>query len=70
MVLHRKVQRHALKYVILDNTLYCRTMDGLLLKCLCSDQSKISMGEVHEGIFGTHQSTHTMKWLLRRAGFY
>jgi hypothetical protein len=29
----RKVQRQALKYVMLDNTLYCRTMDGLLLKC-------------------------------------
>jgi hypothetical protein len=29
----RKVQRQALKYVMLDNTLYCQTMDGLLLKC-------------------------------------
>jgi hypothetical protein len=28
------------------------------------------MGEVHEGICGTHQSTHKMKWLLHRAGFY
>jgi hypothetical protein len=28
------------------------------------------MGEVHEGICGTHQSTHKLKWLLRRAGFY
>ena len=28
------------------------------------------MGEVHEGICGTHQSAPKMKWLLRRAGFY
>jgi hypothetical protein len=28
------------------------------------------MGEVHEGICGTHQSDRKMKWLLRRAGFY
>jgi hypothetical protein len=28
------------------------------------------MREVHEGICGTHQSAHRMKWLLRRAGFY
>jgi hypothetical protein len=28
------------------------------------------MGEVHEGICGTHQSALKMKWLLRRAGFY
>jgi hypothetical protein len=30
----RKVWRQALKYVMLDNTLYCRTIYGLLLKCL------------------------------------
>jgi ribonuclease HI len=66
----RKVWQQALKYVMLDNTLYHRTIDGLLLKCLGLDQSKIAMGEVHEGICGTHQSAHKMKWSLRRAGFY
>ena len=30
----------------------------------------MAMGEVHEGICGTHQSAPKMKWLLRRAGFY
>jgi hypothetical protein len=57
----RKVRRQALKYVMLDNTLYRRTIDGLLLKCLGLNQSKIAMGEVHEGICCTHQSTHKMK---------
>jgi hypothetical protein len=66
----RKVQRQALKYVMLDNALYRRTIDGLLLKCLGSDQSKIALGEVHEGICSTHQSAHKMKWLLCRARFY
>ena len=66
----RKVQRQALKYVFLDHDLYRQTIEGLLLKCLGPDQSKIAMGEVHEGICGTHQSAHKMKWLLRRAGFY
>jgi hypothetical protein len=55
---------------VLDNTLYCQTIDSLLLKCLCSDQSKIAMREVHEGIYVTYQSAHKMKWLLRRAEFY
>jgi hypothetical protein len=41
-----------------------------LLKCLGSDQSKIAMGEVHEEIYGTHQSTHKIKWLLRHVRFY
>jgi hypothetical protein len=51
----------ALKYVLLDNALYRRTIDGLLLKCLGLDQSRIAMEEVHEGICGTHQLAHKMK---------
>jgi hypothetical protein len=66
----RKVQCQALKYVMLDNTLYRRTIDGLLLNCLGSDQSKIAIGEVHEGICGTHQLADKIKWLLHRARFY
>jgi hypothetical protein len=65
----RKVRRQTLKYVVLDNTIYHRTIDGLLLKYLGSDQSRIAIGEVYEGICGTHQSAHKMKWLLHRAGF-
>jgi hypothetical protein len=49
-----------LKYAVLDNTLYRRTIDDLLLKWLGSEQSKIVMGEVYEGICGIHQSTHKM----------
>jgi hypothetical protein len=55
---------------VLDNALYGRTIDGLLLKCLGSDQFKIALGKVHEGIYGTHQSAHKMKWLLYHALFY
>jgi hypothetical protein len=66
----RKVGWQALKYVMLDNTLYRQTIDGLLLKYLGSDQSEMALGEVREGICGTHQLAHKMKWLLRHAGFY
>jgi hypothetical protein len=69
-IANRKVWRQALKYVMLDNTLYRQTIDDLLLKCLGADQSRIAMGKVHKGICGTHQSAHKMKWLFRRAGFY
>jgi ribonuclease HI len=57
----RSVRWMAFKYVLMDNDLYCRTVDGILLKCLNEDQSRVSMGEVHEGICGTHQSAHKMK---------
>ena len=66
----RNIRRAALKYILIDDEFYRRTAKDLLLKCLDSDQAKVAMGEVHEGICGTHQSAPKMKWLLRRAGFY
>jgi hypothetical protein len=45
----RKVGQQGLKYVMLDNTLYRRNIDGLLLKCLGSDHSKIAMGMFMKG---------------------
>ena len=66
----RTVRRMAFKYTIRDGGLYRRTVEDVLLKCLDEDQARVAMGEVHEGICGTHQSAPKMKWLLRRAGFY
>jgi hypothetical protein len=66
----RKIRRQSLKYTLLDNELYRRTIDGMLLKCLSEEQAKVAMGEVHEGMCGTHQSAHKMKWVLKREGFY
>src|SRR5438105_4255699 len=62
----RTVQWFAIKYLLIDNDLYRRTADGLLLKCLDEDQARVAMGEIHDGLCRTHQSDHKMKWLLRR----
>jgi hypothetical protein len=53
-----------------NDELYQRTAEDLLLKCLESDQARVAMGTVHEGICGMHQSALKLKWLLCRAGFY
>jgi hypothetical protein len=45
-IIDTKVRRQALKYVLHDHDLYHRTIDGLLLRCLGSDQSKVDMGEL------------------------
>jgi hypothetical protein len=66
----QKVRRLVFKFTLVDEELYCRTADDLLLKCLDSDQAKVAMGEVHEGIYDTHQTAPKMKWLLRRDRFY
>ena len=66
----RNIRRLDFKYVLIDDELYRRTAEDLLLKCLDLDQARVAIGEVHEDICGTHQSAPKMKWLLRRAGFY
>ena len=60
----KAIRRLALKFTLVDGDLYRRIADGLLLKCLDEDQSRVAMGEVHDGLCGTHQSAHKMKWLL------
>ena len=57
----RSIQRLAFKYTLIDDELYRRTADDVLLKCLGTDQACVVMGEVHEGICGTHQSAPKMK---------
>jgi hypothetical protein len=52
----RKIHRQALKYTLLNDELYRRTIDGLLLKCVGEDAAWVAMGDVHEGLCGTHQS--------------
>ena len=66
----RKIRRMAFKYILIDDELYRRTGEHLLLNCLGSDQAKVAMGEVHEGICDTHQLAPKMRWLLRRPDFY
>nr|CBG76268.1 OO_Ba0005L10-OO_Ba0081K17.19 [Oryza officinalis] len=66
----RRMKYKVLHYVLLDDDLYYRTIDGVLLKCLGPEEAKIVMSEVHEGICGTHQSAQKMRWLLKRVGYF
>ena len=56
----RCVRFRATKYVLLEEELYYRTIDGVLLKCLGDDEAKSLMVEIHEGVCGAHQSAFTM----------
>ena len=57
----RNIRRLAFKYVLIDDELYRRTAEDLLLKYLDSDQAKVVMRNVHEDICGIHQSAPKMK---------
>ncbi|KAK1650046.1 hypothetical protein QYE76_067851 [Lolium multiflorum] len=64
------IRYKAMKYVLIGDDMFYRTLEGLLLKCLGPAESNWLLHEVHEGACGTHQSAHKMKWLIRRSGFY
>jgi hypothetical protein len=66
----KKVKQQVLKYTSLDDDLYRRTINGVLLKCLGEEQAKVEIREVHDGICGAHQLAYNMNWLLWRLGFY
>ena len=65
-----KVRFQATKYVLPEEELYYRTIDGILLKCLGKEESKIIMGEIHEGVCGSHQSAYKIKWMIRNNGYF
>ena len=56
----RKVRFQATKYVLLEGELYYWTVYGVLLRCLDKEEAKILMGEIHEGVCGSHQSAYRM----------
>jgi hypothetical protein len=50
----RSIQRKAFKYVLIDDELYHRTPNDIMLMCLGPDDAILAMTEVHEAIYGTH----------------
>jgi ribonuclease HI len=66
----RKLRYKAIKFVLLDDSLFYKSLDGVLLRCLGPEEAKRMMSEVHDGICGAHQSAYCMKWVIRQAGCF
>ncbi|GKV11366.1 hypothetical protein SLEP1_g22629 [Rubroshorea leprosula] len=66
----RKTKMQALNYVLIEDVLYKRGHDELLLHCLGPDESFQMLSDVHDGICGAHQARIKMRWLIRRHGLF
>jgi ribonuclease HI len=66
---HNLIRQAALHTIIVD-VIYRRGLDGTLLRCLKSDESKKALQEVHEGICGTHSSGPTLTNKLLGLGYF
>ena len=66
----RQLKVKAIKYVLLEDELYYRTIDGIMLKCIGTKESKVLKDEIHVGVCGAHQSAYKMKWMIRRNNYF
>jgi hypothetical protein len=66
----KQLKYKAIKYILLEDELYCHTIDGVLLKCLSEEEAKSFMGEIYERVCGDHQSAFKMKWMIRNNNYY
>ncbi|GKU96286.1 hypothetical protein SLEP1_g9534 [Rubroshorea leprosula] len=64
------IRRRALRFVYFCNTLYQRSFNVVLLRCLDGDESSQVVEEVHSGICGAHQSGPKLHYRIRRMGYY
>jgi hypothetical protein len=46
----KQLRYKAIKYVLLEDELYYRTIDGVLLRCLGEEEAKTLMREIHESV--------------------
>jgi hypothetical protein len=49
----KRIRYKALRYVLIGDDMFYRTLEGLLLKCLGPVESNRLLHEVHEGTCGT-----------------
>jgi len=59
----RRVRFQATKYVLFEDVLYYRTIDGVFLKCLGDDEARSLVAEIY-GVCGAHQSAFKMSWMI------
>ena len=68
---HKRTLRHlATRFVIHGETLYRRTVDGVLFLCLDRDSANQVMREVHAGVYGPHMGGHMLARKIMRTGYF
>ncbi|XP_060194995.1 uncharacterized protein LOC132624194 [Lycium barbarum] len=65
-----EIRRRAPRFLYYKNTLYRRSFDGVLLRCLGADESVQAMQEAHSGVCGAHQSGPKLHFHIKRMGYY
>ena len=66
----RALRQLAARFVICGETLYRRSVDGMLLLCLDLASTDRVMREVHAGVYGLHMRGHMLARKIMRTGYF
>jgi hypothetical protein len=66
----RLIKLKAVKFCVLDNSLYWKDPKGILLSYLLEDEAKRAIQEFHKGDCGGHHYWKTTAHKILRAGYY
>jgi hypothetical protein len=66
----RFLKLKAVKFCVLDNSLYWKYPGGILLSCLLEDEAKRAIQEFHKGDRGEHHYLKTIAHKILRAIYY
>ncbi|KAG9458424.1 hypothetical protein H6P81_002932 [Aristolochia fimbriata] len=64
------VRRVAPKLCLFNKTLYRRSYDGILLRCVSKEEGQTILAEAHGGICGAHQAAPKLYLQVKQLGYY
>ena len=68
---HEKLARRGASYVVVGDTLYCKSATAsILAKCVSQETGKELLDSIHSGVYGNHASAATLVGNALRSGFY
>jgi hypothetical protein len=66
-----RILRNSKWYVLVGGNLYKRgSASGILMKCVCMEERREILLEIHEGVCGNHAASCTLVGKASRSGFY
>jgi hypothetical protein len=66
----RALKFKAVRYCLIDQTLYWKDPQGVLLRCLDPQQAQKVIFDFHSGLCGGHHFWKTTSHKVLRAGYY
>lgn len=65
-----QLKKRMLCYAFISNTSYHRSFEQMWLRCLAINETKKVIPEIHEELYGAHQSGLKMTLKIKNIGYY